>query len=460
MKPRQSPDRTIFRMYDIRGVFEQDLDEATVFMLGRAFAEMAGGEEEARVAVGRDCRPSGKDLFEWFSRGLGSAGATALDLGVQTTPMTYFSRLVLNDPAGTVMITGSHNPPEYNGFKMMLGSGTLYGDQIQALADITERSWTDPTGSAQITPIDFVREEYANRLISEFCFGRSLRVAVDAGNGTGGEVACDVLRKLGCEVLPLYCEMDGSFPNHHPDPTVVENLADLRRLVVDESADLGIAFDGDADRLGVVDDRGEIVWGDRVLVVLAESVLTRNPGATVMSEVKASRVFFSEIEKMGGKPFMSATGHSIIKRNMVEQDALLAGEMSGHIFFRDRYYGYDDALYATLRLLEILAESGRPLSAHMDGLPKLHSTPEIREPCSEEQKFDLVGIVKDDLSGRFDVNDTDGVRVEFEDGWGLIRASNTQPVLVLRFEATTPDRLAEYESIVRRSLEDARKELG
>jgi phosphomannomutase/phosphoglucomutase len=446
-------------MYDVRGVFEEDLNESTVFMLGRAFAEVAGGEG-ARIAVGRDCRPSGEKLFEWFSRGLGSAGAEALDLGVQTTPMTYFSRLVLDDPAGTVMITGSHNPPEYNGFKMMLGSSTLYGEQIQELADIMERSWMDPAGSARVTPVDFVREEYTKRLISEFCFGRSLKVAVDAGNGTGGGVACEVLSKLGCEVLPLYCEMDGSFPNHHPDPTVVENLSELRRVVVGESADIGIAFDGDADRLGVIDDKGDIVWGDRVLVVLAGSVLAGNPGATVMSEVKASRVFFSEIERMGGRPFMSATGHSIIKRNMAEHDALLAGEMSGHIFFRDRYYGYDDALYAALRLLEILAESGRPLSAHMEDLPKLHSTPEIREPCSEEQKFDLVGIVKDDLSSRFEVNDTDGVRVEFEDGWGLIRASNTQPVLVLRFEATTPDRLKEYEGIVRRSLQDARKELG
>ncbi|MBN1434015.1 phosphomannomutase/phosphoglucomutase [Candidatus Fermentibacterales bacterium] len=450
-------DRSIFRMYDVRGVAGAGLDESTVFMLGRELSRRAGGEG-ARMAVGRDCRPSGGQLFEWLARGICSTGASVIDLGVQTTPMTYFACYALDDPEATVMITGSHNPPEYNGFKMMLGRHTLYGPEIAGLADSMEDSWTEPFGEAHADRVDLY-DRYTDRLVSEFCLGRPLRVVVDGGNGTGGGVACDVLGRLGCEVVPIFCEMDGSFPNHHPDPTVPSNLRDLRWLVLSEKADLGVAYDGDADRLGVVDERGEIVWGDRVLILLARALLRSYPGAVVISEVKASRLFFSEVEKAGGRPLMSATGHSIIKKNMIEQNALLAGEMSGHVFFRDRYYGYDDALYATLRLLEVLSDGEEPLSRRLSDLPEVVSTPEIREACPEEQKAALVDRVRRRLSDRgYEVDTTDGVRIEFPDGWGLLRASNTQPVLVMRFEASSRERLDEYERIVRETLAQASEE--
>jgi phosphomannomutase/phosphoglucomutase len=446
---------SIFRKYDIRGRYPGDLDRDTVARLGAVLGEMAGG----RVCVGRDVRDSGPRLLEWLAGGLALSGAETVDLGAQTTPMTYFAAHSLR-PEVTVMITGSHNPPEYNGFKMMKGLRTLYGDDIREMARHMERvRLPDRLPRPQMESID-LSGDYMDRLVSEFSYPRSLSVVVDGGNGAGGEVAAEVLRRLGCRVTELYCRPDGSFPNHHPDPTVVENLADLRREVTRLGADLGIAFDGDADRLGVVDENGDIVWGDRVLIVLARALLQSRPGATVISEVKASRLFFGEVRKAGGRPVMSPTGHSIIKERMSEEDAMLAGEMSGHIFFRDRYYGYDDALYAALRLMEILAESGGPMSRLTADLPRVWSTPEIREDCPEEQKFALVDIVRRRLVEEgMEVIDIDGVRVEFPDGWGLLRASNTQPVLVMRFEAESPEALQRYESMVRRHLEEAGREM-
>lgn len=447
---------SIFRKYDIRGIFPRELDRDTVTRLGAVLGGMADG---GSVAVGRDVRDSGPTLFDWLSAGIAHAGASVTDLGAQTTPMTYFAAHTL-EPDLTVMITGSHNPPEYNGFKMMLGKRTIYGDEITRIGSKMEELElpvdlpTPPLNRVDLTG------EYTDRLLSEFSLGRSLHVVVDGGNGAGGEMASRVLSLLGCRVEELYCTPDGAFPNHHPDPTVVENLADLRKVVVEKGADLGIAFDGDADRLGVVDEKGGIVWGDRVLIVLARALLARRPGATVISEVKASRLFFSEVEKAGGRAVMSPTGHSIIKERMAAEDALLAGEMSGHIFYRDRYYGYDDALYAALRLAEVLAEEDRPLSALTADLPRVWSTPEIREACPEEQKFGVVDIVRSRLEDRgLDVTDIDGVRVELPDGWGLLRASNTQPVVVMRFEAESPEALKRYEGMMRSYLEDARREI-
>jgi len=446
---------SIFRKYDIRGKYPEDLDRDTVVRLGAVLGEMAGGT----VCVGRDVRKSGPRLLRWLSQGLAHSGARVVDLGAQSTPMTYYAAHQLQ-PAATVMITGSHNPPEYNGFKMMQGLRTLYGEDIKEIALRMERVEVPPEAGEPPMESGDLFDDYMDRLVSEFSYPRSLSVVVDGGNGAGGEVACRVLRRLGCRVTELYCRPDGDFPNHHPDPTVVENLADLRRMVVSEGADLGIAFDGDADRLGVVDENGEIVWGDRVLIVLARALLAERPGATVISEVKASRLFFSEVERAGGKPVMSPTGHSIIKERMAREDAMLAGEMSGHIFYRDRYYGYDDALYASLRLLEVLAGSGRPMSALTADLPRVWSTPEIREECTEEQKFALVDIVRRRLADEgMDVIDIDGVRVEFPDGWGLLRASNTQPVLVMRFEAESSEALEGYERMIRRHLRAAGREL-
>lgn len=448
--------RAIFRKYDIRGIFPEDLDADTVRRLGWAAGLLSGGGN-GTLAVGRDCRLSGGRIFEWFSGGASGTGCRVLDLGIQTTPMTYFAAHLLA-PDATAMITGSHNPPAYNGFKLMKGLHTLHDGEIQEIRDLAESAPPEEHPAGTVERVS-VADRYAERLVSEFAFERSFTVVVDAGNGTGGGIACRLLEALGCRVVPLFCEMEGSFPNHHPDPTIEENLAALKREVVERRADLGIAFDGDADRLGLVDDRGRTVFGDRTLVLLARSLLETYPGSTVLSEVKASSVFFSEVEKAGGRPVMCPTGHSIIKEAMAREGALLAGEMSGHIFFRDRYYGYDDALYAALRLLELLSRSGRRLSDLLDTIPPMHSTPEIREDCSEEHKFEIVDRIRRSLSGRYRVTDIDGVRVDFPHGWGLVRASNTQPVLVLRFEADDPGEMRKYEALIRSEIEDAKRGL-
>jgi len=444
--------RNIFRKYDIRGVFPDDLDDSTVMTIGRAMADLAG--PGGLLAVGRDCRLSGEYLFGLLARGAASGRVRIADMGVQTTPMTYFGAHHLLSEA-TVMITGSHNPPEYNGFKIMKGLHTLSGDEIAALADTPEPPSSD---LPEIKTVNIL-ENYLDRLRSEFCLERSLKVVVDAGNGTGGIPACRILTELGCRVVPLFCEPDGRFPGHHPDPTVEENLVDLKKAVLAEGADIGLAFDGDADRLGVVDERGRTVFGDRILTVLARALLESSPGATVISEVKASRVFYDQVAAAGGRPIMSATGHSLIKQRMLDENALLAGEMSGHIFYRDRYYGYDDALYASLRLLEIIAASGGSMSDLLSDIPELESTPELREDCPDALKFRIVEAVRNRISAEYPTNCIDGVRIDFPDGWGLLRASNTQPVLVMRFEAGSREALDSYERTVRKAIEEARREL-
>jgi len=442
--------RDIVRKYDIRGLVKEDLTPDTVGRLGFVLGELAEG---GTVAVGRDCRPSGAALFRDLARGACSAGSRVLDLGVQTTPMTYFAAYELA-PAVTVMITGSHNPPEYNGFKIMKGLRGVWGDELSALGDRMELCGFTPV-TPDVTGVS-VRERYLDRLRAEFAHGRSLKVVVDAGNGTGGDTALTILGELGHRVVPLYCEPDGTFPNHHPDPTVMENLRELRETVLREKADLGIAFDGDADRLGIVDENARVIHGDRILCVLAAGVLAENPGALVISEVKASGTFFSEVERLGGKPLMVPTGHSIIKEAMSERNALLAGEMSGHIFFRDRYFGYDDALYAALRFLETACRAPGPVSSLTEHLPKTFTTPEIREDCPDSVKFAIVGEAGRILKARgADYSTIDGIRINFPAGWGLVRASNTQPVLVMRFEAETEEQLAEYERYVRDVIREA-----
>ncbi len=447
--------REIFRKYDIRGVAERDLDNDTVSKLGFVLGKMAGG---GVVAIGRDCRPSGIRLRDQLARGAAAAGCRILDLGEQTTPMTYFAAYTLK-PDVTVMITGSHNPAEYNGFKTMRGLHTLWGDAIAGIRTTIETTAKVKNSIPEMEKIS-VREAYMDRLRSEFAPPVSLKIAVDAGNGTGGDCAVDLLTQLGHRVVPLFCTPDGTFPNHHPDPTVMKNLEVLRATVVREKCDLGIAFDGDADRLGIVDENGDVIFGDRILCILADALLIDNPGATIISEVKASSVFFSDVEARGGRALMLPTGHSIIKEGMLRENALLAGEMSGHIFFRDRYYGYDDALYATLRFLEIAEKASGPVSSLTSHLPPVMATPEIREECDDSIKFALVEKVKQILIKRnCTFNDIDGVRVEYRNGWGLLRASNTQPVLVMRFEAGTLDQLKEYEQEMRTILHTAREEL-
>ncbi len=446
---------SIFRKYDIRGIAETDLDNDTISKLGFTLGQKSPG---GVFAIGRDCRPSGERLKNQLARGAQAAGCKVIDLGVQTTPMTYFAAYTLK-PDITVMITGSHNPAGYNGFKMMQGTHTLWGEAIETIHQEIKKM--NPLSNS-IAPMEHVsiKEKYLNRLRAEFAPSVSLKIAIDAGNGTGGECAVELLTQLGHRVIPLFCEPDGSFPNHHPDPTVLDNLKTLRETVISKKCDLGIAYDGDADRIGIVDEKGDVIFGDRILCVLAGAVLENNPGATIISEVKASSVFFDDITAKGGKAIMLPTGHSIIKEGMLREDALLAGEMSGHIFFRDRYFGFDDALYATLRFLEIAEKSEKPVSNLTSHLPAVMATPEIREDCDDEIKFDLVDKVKEKLlKENFIINDIDGVRVEFPDGWGLLRASNTQPVLVMRFEAGTESDLKKYENKIRTVLELARREL-
>ncbi len=447
----------IFREYDIRGIVGQDLDEAVVEVLGRAIGTYFADQGKRDVALGRDCRLSSPAFDAALTRGLLAAGRDITDIGVVPTPLLYFTVYEKKKEAG-VMITGSHNPPEHNGFKLMIGPETLYGEEIQAIYGLI-REGRFTSGEGHVHSLDIV-PEYLDYVSARVRPARRLRVVVDAGNGTGGAVGVPLLRKLGCEVLPLYCEMDGRFPNHHPDPTLPEAMTALTAKVLEVKADLGIGYDGDADRIGVVDDRGRLIWGDQIMVVFARDILPSHPGAAVISEVKASKVLYDEIARLGGRPIMWRTGHSLIKKKIREEKAVLAGEMSGHIFFADRWFGFDDAIYASARLVEILARSERKLSAMLADLPKTFTTPEIRIYTSDEVKFRVVDEVKKELAARHKVIDIDGVRAIFPKGWGLVRASNTQAVIVMRFEADSESDLAAIQAEVRGVLEQVLRKLG
>jgi len=447
----------IFREYDIRGIVGQDLDEAVVETLGRAMGTFFLGRGQKDVAVGQDCRLSSPGFGRALIRGLLSTGCDVADLGVVPTPLLYFSVFFKRKEAG-VMITGSHNPPEHNGFKMMSGEDTLYGKTIQALYEIV-RKGVFPRGEGRVTALDVVTE-YQDYVAGNVRFSRPVKVVIDAGNGTGGTVAVPLFRRMGAEVVDMFCDPDGRFPNHHPDPTLPEAMEKLIAKVHESGAELGIGYDGDADRIGVVDDEGRILWGDQLLIVFARDILPARPGAAVISEVKASKVLYDEVAKLGGRPIMWRTGHSLIKQKIKEEKAPLAGEMSGHIFFADRWFGFDDAIYASARLLEILSRSRTKLSAMLAGLPKTYSTPEIRIYASDEVKFKIVDEVRRELAARYPVIDIDGVRAIFPKGWGLVRASNTQAVIVLRFEADTETDLAAIQKEVRSVLQKIIHTLG
>lgn len=447
----------IFRQYDIRGIVDKDLTPETVEQLGKGIGTYFRLQESRKVALGRDCRLSSPPYSESLTRGLLSTGCKVIDLGIIPTPLLYFTIYYKKMEAG-VIITGSHNPPEYNGFKMMVGEETLYGDTIQDIGDIIKKNeFIEEAGGAaekyNIVP------EYEDYLEKNIRIEKKLKVVIDAGNGTAGVVAVPIFKRLGCEVIELYCEMDGTFPNHHPDPTLPEALESLIKTVVESQADLGIAYDGDGDRIGVIDDVGNIIWGDQLMVLFSRDILPANPGAPIISEVKASKVLYDEIEKLGGRPIMWKTGHSLIKKKIKEEKALLAGEMSGHIFFADRFFGFDDAIYSSARLLEILSRTDKKLSQMFTDLPETFHTPEIRVYASDEVKFKIVEEVKKDLSTRYPIIDIDGVRVLYPNGWGLVRASNTQEVLVLRFEADTQEYLGTIKREVEKALENAIKRL-
>ncbi len=438
---------SIFREYDIRGIVGSELTPALAEKIGRAYGSLAVRSGAKAVAVGRDGRTSAMQMREALLKGLTGCGLNVVDIGVCPTPLLDYSLFTL-PVGGGVMITASHNPPQYNGFKLCLGKDSMHGAAIQALkADIDKGKFESGTGSVSEHPIIPDYMAYIKKTFGAVK-GDKLHAVVDCGNGMGGLVGPDALRMLGCRVTGMFEEIDGRFPNHQPDPTVVANLQDLIKKVRETKAHVGIAYDGDADRIGAVDEKGDILWGDKLLVLYARDVLKNKPGATIISEVKASQVFYDDVVKHGGRSIMWKAGHSVIKAKMKEEKAALAGEMSGHMFFADRYFGYDDAVYASCRLIEILAGSGKPLPALLADLPPTIPTPEIRVDCPDDVKFQVVEEAKKQLAREHKIIDIDGVRVLFPDGWGLIRASNTQPALVLRFEATSDAALHRIKDVV------------
>jgi len=444
----------IFREYDIRGIADLDLTPESVEDIGRGIGTMMRRAGREVISVGRDCRLSSDYIRDALIRGINETGVSVIDIGLVPTPLLYYSLFVL-EVGGGVMITGSHNPAEYNGFKTCLGKNAIHGEQIQRLYKVIEaRDFSKGTGD--VTEEDVITP-YKEYVLGQIKLPRTVRAAMDCGNGTAGVLAPDLLSSLGCELSQIYCEVDGRFPNHHPDPTVVENLVDLQQLVGKEQLEFGISFDGDGDRIGVIDDRGAIIWGDMLMILFAREILKGNPGATFVSEVKCSMNMYNEIERLGGRAIMWKTGHSLIKAKMKEENAALAGEMSGHIFFADRYFGYDDAIYTACRLAEVIANSPKTLSQLLSDLPPKFVTPEIRVQCDETIKFEVVESVKAHFQQEYQVIDVDGARILFPEGWGLVRASNTQDVLVLRFEANSEaglDRIrSQVEERVNRTIE-------
>jgi phosphomannomutase / phosphoglucomutase len=450
--------KEIFREYDIRGDVEKDLTDDVVRNIGRAFAVYMteGGKKTASIA--RDCRLSSEHYRDLLVESMVESGLDVIDVGLVPTGLFYYSLFNL-DVEGGIMITGSHNPPQMNGFKVAFGKSTIFGEQIQNIRKIIEEGrFVQGKGSYS---------EYKNLVADYFTFLRSniklnkhFKVVVDAGNGTGGVIGVPIMREMGQEVVELFCDMDGHFPNHFPDPTVEKNVETLRKTVLEQKAHVGIGYDGDADRIGIIDEKGNIIWGDYLMIIFARDILREHMGATFVSEVKCSKNLFDDIEKHGGKPIMWKAGHSLIKQKMKETGALMGGEMSGHIFFADKFFGYDDAIYASLRFLEIMEKDGRPVSEFLSDLPKMYSTAEIRMDCPDNVKFEIVRKLTEYYKTKFNVIDTDGVRVTFEDGWGLVRSSNTQPILVLRFEATSKEALARIQDMVMQDLSQVMKEHG
>lgn len=466
---------SVFREYDIRGVADRDFGDDFVESLGRAVGTMirrrgpatgsdATGSGRHAMAIGRDCRLTSPRIAAALARGVTAAGVDVIDVGVVPTPVLYFTTQHWKLDGG-VVITGSHNPPEDNGFKILCGASTIHGSDIAEL-----RAWIQqgdleqaaPGAQGTVSERD-ITGAYIEHALSSLRMGpRRFKVVVDAGNGVGGPTALQLYRHLGVDLIDIFCDMDGTFPNHHPDPVVEANLEDLRQKVLSEGAELGIALDGDADRLGAVDGKGRVIWGDQLMILFGRDILAERPGATIIGEVKCSQALYDELEKAGGKPIMWKVGHSLIKSKMKEVGAALGGEMSGHIFFADRYPGFDDGIYAGARLIELLSRSERPLSELYDELPVMVNTPEIRIECPDDVKFEVVARSTERLRARDDVTsvvDVDGARASFGDGWGLVRASNTQPALVLRCEAVSPERLAFIRAALEAELQAARSEV-
>ena len=441
----------MFREYDIRGIAGEEINEELAYRLGKAFAATLPEHDSRAVSVARDVRLSGKMLQAAVMRGLNDAGKDVIDLGMIPTPLAYYSVFHMH-AAGCIMVTASHNPSEDNGFKLMNGQKSLHGQDIQQLKKLIQQDLEGAPIHGTIKAHQ-IQSDYEDFVVADCPLSslrsRPLKVVIDAGNGPSGIIAAPLYRRMGCEVIELYCQPDGTFPNHHPDPTIEENMQDLAKKVRETHSDLGIAFDGDGDRIGIVDERGNMIWGDMLLLLLARHLLKEHPNATIISEIKSSQHLYSGIHKAGGKTIMWRTGHSLIKAKMKETGALLAGEMSGHIFFADRFYGFDDAVYAGARVMQILAENKQPISAFFHDIPHSEITPEIRIPCPDKLKFQCIeDAIKHFSTQGYTIIDIDGMRIEFGDAWALLRASNTQSAVVLRFEAPNKIRLNEIQTMI------------
>ncbi len=444
----------VFREYDVRGIVDEDLDLDFVYDLGRSIGTYSIPRGVKTMTLGMDCRLSSPAYHEAIRKGINSTGIDIIDVGLCATPVLYFAIRHFNADGG-VMITGSHNPPEFNGFKICVGPDTIYGQDIQKVRELMERGkYISGNGTSRIAAIS---KHYEDHLFANVKIKKGLNIVVDGGNGVAGLFALPLFRRFGCNVTDIYCDPDGRFPNHFPDPTILENLSELISLVKEKKADIGIAYDGDADRIGVVTDKGDVLCGDELLLLFSRFILRKSPGAAIIGEVKCSQKLYDDIEKHGGRPIMWKAGHSLIKSKMKEEKAPLAGEMSGHLFFADRYFGYDDAIYASLRLLEILSTTRKRISEILADVPRTFTTPEIRVDCPDRVKFKVVHEVKEHFRKTHKIIDVDGVRIPFGDGWGLLRSSNTQPVLVLRFEALTEERLHVIRETVEKVLHDIMK---
>jgi phosphomannomutase/phosphoglucomutase len=439
----------IFRESDIRGLVKTDLTPDHVENIGKAIGTYLKRQGGKVITIGRDVRNSSKKLRDIIVQGVLSTGCDLKDIGVVPTPVSYFAQHHLGTDGG-IMITGSHNPSRFNGFKINAGGNSLYGDKIREIFRLIMNQDYE-TGRGTIDQIEVV-DSYIEKISEIITIPREVKLAVDGGNGCFGIVGPRLFKKLGLEPIEVFCNPDGNFPNHHPDPTVAENLQDLIQVVKREGCELGIGFDGDVDRIGAVDETGTILWGDQLLTIFAREILSKHPGATIVGEVKCSQNLFQDIKNRGGNPVMAAAGHSLIKKKMRETNALLAGEMSGHIFFADNYFGYDDAMFAACRLLQIISTSDKKLSEMLTDLPKTFNTPEIRIECPDNQKFAITQDIGETFKNKYEVIETDGFRINFPHGWGLIRASNTQPILVLRFESQSKEGLREIMEVVNTKL--------
>ena len=454
----------VFREYDIRGVADKELSDELIGAIGQEFAhalyEDAPGAERLEIAVGRDCRLSSPRMLEALTEGLLRGGVDVIDIGVGPTPLLYFAVHHLNTDVG-VMITGSHNPGDENGLKMMKGKASFFADDIRRLRDRVAVPIAAPERARGSRREVDVSKAYVDRVTEGIDLsGSGLSIVVDAGNGSAGPLGLAALKKVGLDPVALYCEMDGTFPNHHPDPTVLSNLVELIARVKSGNASVGIAWDGDGDRLGAIDATGEVVWGDKLMILFARDILAESPGAAILGEVKCSQTLYDDIKKHGGRPILWKTGHSNIKTKMKQEGALLAGEMSGHLFFADKYFGYDDAIYGALRLLQILARTKKTMGELLSDVPRTFITPELRIDCPDDIKFEVVDRVKTRYRSEYEVIDVDGARILFGDGaWGLVRASNTGPVLVLRFEAKSEARRDELRAAVEHAVAEERKAL-